>query len=45
PPPADTGGTLEELEVAAIRRMLGETGGNMSRAAERLNIGRATLYR
>ena len=31
--------------AAAIRRALAATDGNMSRAAVRLNIGRATLYR
>ena len=40
-PPA----TLEELEIAAIRAALAINGGNMSKAAVQLKIGRATLYR
>ncbi|HKJ00667.1 MAG TPA: sigma-54 dependent transcriptional regulator [bacterium] len=37
--------TLEQAEVQAIRHALATTGGNMSRAAVQLKIGRATLYR
>ncbi len=37
--------TMEELEEAAIRAMLRETGGNRREAAERLGIGERTLYR
>jgi DNA-binding NtrC family response regulator len=49
-PPASAGpngppGSLAELEVAAIRAALAASGGNMSQAALRLRIGRATLYR
>jgi DNA-binding NtrC family response regulator len=39
------GMTMEELEEAAIRAMLDETGGNRREAAERLGIGERTLYR
>jgi DNA-binding NtrC family response regulator len=39
------GATLEELEAQAIQSALAACGGNMSRAAVQLNIGRATLYR
>jgi DNA-binding NtrC family response regulator len=39
------GMTMEELEEAAIRAMLRETGGNRREAAERLEIGERTLYR
>jgi DNA-binding NtrC family response regulator len=42
-PPPDM--TMEELEEAAIRAMLSETGGNRREAAERLGIGERTLYR
>jgi len=38
------GGTIAELEEAAIRRALEEVGGNRRRAAERLGIGERTLY-
>ncbi len=37
--------TLEQLERSAIQRALAATGGNMTRAAVQLKIGRATLYR
>jgi DNA-binding NtrC family response regulator len=36
---------LEQLEARAIAKALASTGGNMSRAALQLGIGRATLYR
>lgn len=36
---------LAELERRAIVHALGVTGGNVTVAAERLGIGRATLYR
>jgi DNA-binding NtrC family response regulator len=37
--------TLDQLEKEYIRRVLGETGGNKSRAAEILGLDRKTLYR
>jgi sigma-54 dependent transcriptional regulator, acetoin dehydrogenase operon transcriptional activator AcoR len=40
-----TSGSLEELEEAAIRNSLRESGGNVSAAARRLGISRNTLYR
>ena len=43
PPPALS--TWKEREIAAIREALAATGGNMSKAALHLKIGRATLYR
>lgn len=36
---------LEEVELLAMQGALQATGGNVSRAARRLRIGRATLYR
>jgi two-component system response regulator FlrC len=39
-----TGGTLEEIEQAAIQRALDEAGGNRRAAAEALGIGLRTLY-
>jgi len=39
------GGTLKSLERAVIDEALAIEGGNVSRAAKRLGIGRATLYR
>ncbi len=44
PPPA-AGASLEEAEQQAILRALEDCRGNMSQAAIRLRIGRATLYR
>jgi transcriptional regulator of acetoin/glycerol metabolism len=48
-PPAEWGVgrivPLAELERRAIVHALGVTGGNVTVAAERLGIGRATLYR
>jgi len=38
-------GTLSELELDAIRDAIEACGGNMTAAARRLGIGRATLYR
>lgn len=38
-------GTLEEIELQIIRRVLQEEQGNVSRTAERLKIGRSTLWR
>ena len=47
--PGDDGipleGTLEEIELKIIRRVLQEENGNISHTAERLNIGRSTLWR
>jgi DNA-binding NtrC family response regulator len=40
-----SGGTLEELEKAAIVQALKRTGGNRTRAAEALGISRRTLHR
>src|SRR6218665_241827 len=37
--------TLEDLNIATIREMLGKHGGNLSRAARELGITRAALYR
>jgi DNA-binding NtrC family response regulator len=37
--------SLDQVEMQAIARALAHTGGNMSRAATQLGIGRATLYR
>lgn len=37
--------TLDQLEKEYIRRVLIETGGNKSKAAERLGLNRKTLYR
>lgn len=37
--------TLEQLEKEYIKRVLMETGGNKSKAAERLGLDRKTLYR
>jgi two-component system, NtrC family, response regulator AtoC len=42
--PAGQPGTIEEMEVEAIRRTLDEVGGNRRRAAEHLGIGERTLY-
>ena len=36
---------LEQMEMQAIAQAIAHTGGNMSRAATQLGIGRATLYR
>lgn len=43
--PATKSGTLRTLERAVIDEALALEGGNVSRAAKRLGIGRATLYR
>ena len=37
--------TLEEIEREAIKQMLERTGGNVKKAAEKLNINRPKLYR
>jgi DNA-binding NtrC family response regulator len=37
--------TLDQLEKEYIKRVLIETGGNKSKAAERLGLDRKTLYR
>jgi sigma-54 dependent transcriptional regulator, acetoin dehydrogenase operon transcriptional activator AcoR len=42
--PAATG-TLEEVEVEAIRRAVQAAGGNISEASKRLGISRNTIYR
>lgn len=36
---------LEEIEADHIRGVIGSSGGNMNKAAEMMNISRATLYR
>lgn len=38
-------GTLEEIELRIIRQVLEEENGVLSRTAERLNVGRSTLWR
>ena len=38
-------GTLEEIELRIIRRVLEQEKGNLSRTAQRLNVGRSTLWR
>lgn len=38
-------GSLEEIELRILRKVLEEENGVLSRAAERLNIGRSTLWR
>lgn len=47
PLPSGPGGraSLEQLEIEAIQNALAANGGNMSKAAVQLKIGRATLYR
>ena len=45
PAPANSVLPLDQLEREAIAQALQRTGGNMSRAAMQLGIGRATLYR
>lgn len=37
--------SLEEVEINAIRRTVGEVGGNISEASKRLGISRNTIYR
>jgi len=44
-PPADLPLSLEAYERAALGRALRESGGDASAAAQRLGIGRSTLYR
>ena len=39
------GQSIQEMEVAAIRRLLEEHGGDTARVAEILRIDRSTLYR
>ena len=36
---------LREIETALIRQTVEETGGNVTEAARRLGVGRATVYR
>ena len=43
--PGSRGGNLRDLEREAISAALERTGGNVSRAARELGIGRATLHR
>ena len=38
-------GTLEEIELRVIRAVLEEEKGNLSRTAQRLGVGRSTLWR
>lgn len=38
-------GTLEEIELRVIHKVLEEEDGNLSRTAERLAVGRSTLWR
>jgi DNA-binding NtrC family response regulator len=45
PPPAERGLSLAELERDAISSALERAGGNVTRAAKLLGLGRATLYR
>jgi len=42
---AVAGGTLDEMEKSAILKALKETGGNRTRAAEKLGVSRRTLHR
>lgn len=37
--------TLEQVEIGHIERVLGETDGNITHAAELLGLDRRTLYR
>ena len=41
----NTGMRMADFEVDAIKKALIKTKGNLSMAAEELNIGRSTLYR
>jgi transcriptional regulator of acetoin/glycerol metabolism len=43
--PAPDTAPLAALEASAVRRVLGEVGGNVSLAAKRLGVARSTLYR
>jgi transcriptional regulator of acetoin/glycerol metabolism len=47
PPGSDPGprGTLQDVEQAAIRRALEQSGGNVAAAARQLGISRNTIYR
>jgi transcriptional regulator of acetoin/glycerol metabolism len=45
PAPATGSVELAALEASAVRRVLGEVGGNVSLAAKRLGVARSTLYR
>jgi transcriptional regulator of acetoin/glycerol metabolism len=44
-PPEPPSATLQALELDAIRRVVEETGGNISVASRRLGISRNTIYR
>ena len=45
PPPGGLDGFLESVERRAIEQALAAAGGDVGRAAERLDLGRSTLYR
>jgi two-component system NtrC family response regulator len=44
-PKINTIGTLDDMEQTMILKLIEESGGNLSKAAEKLGISRATLYR
>ncbi|NDY90784.1 sigma-54-dependent Fis family transcriptional regulator [Ideonella livida] len=43
--PMDTGRSLQDMEIEAIRRAVEAAGGNISEASKRLGISRNTIYR
>ncbi len=43
--PEQAGGSLEELELNAIRRAVDAAGGNISQASKQLGVSRNTIYR
>lgn len=45
PQPASNQLTVQEIEEAHIRAVLEQSGGDINKAAEKLNLSRATLYR